>query len=67
MTAFVRQQNYASVLDLDTMCWFFDCQEINLPPKYTRMLEVDRLSLESDFQSASTKACTKKLVGLLVA
>lgn len=63
--AFARHQNSASVLDLETVCCFFEPHVIKFPPKKTHKLEVECLSSGSDAQPASAKAWTEKLEGCL--
>jgi hypothetical protein len=49
----------AYVLDLDTVAFFLELQEIKLGPKYTSKPPVDLLSSTHPAQSASEKALTK--------
>jgi hypothetical protein len=57
--AFAKDLYSVSVLDLDTVAYFFACQEIRLDPKNTAKSPLDFLSSMHPAQSASEKALTR--------
>lgn len=52
-TKWARRLYSASVLELDTMCCFFDCQETKLEAKKTKKAEVDLQFSGREAQSTS--------------
>ena len=56
-----RLRYSTSVLDLEIVCCFLDCQDINFGPKNTQWPEVERLSSKSDAQSASQNPTKSRL------
>ena len=61
-TKLARLLYSASVLDLDTVCCFFDCQVTKFEPKYTQNPKFDLQLSKSEAQLASQNA-TRSRVG----